>query len=137
VSRELVVKATAVEPGKMLGLRTNWISGKGKGVTFDLNSGAGVGNSALSLTVRRDGEVIAREVIDMAVMVEDWIRNILRWSLLGPDTWKNNETGFTVASFADDYLVYDADDEIRADGGFTSLLDAQAAADAFAKEIKK
>lgn len=76
--RELTVTAKALGENEMLGLRVGWINGGGEnGITFSLDAGAGVGSSALSLLVQRDGVTVAREVIDIRDLAQQWVAAIM------------------------------------------------------------
>lgn len=56
-----------------LSLRQNWIAGEdGDGLTFDLDSTAGLGGATLLLTVRR-GDKKVTEVLDIRPLVEQWV----------------------------------------------------------------
>lgn len=71
--RELTIKA---KEHKGLGpLRQEWISGKGEGVEFSLDSTAGMGGAHLVLRVEKDGKTL-REIVDIRPMLEEWVDQV-------------------------------------------------------------
>jgi hypothetical protein len=79
--RILTVAATAHDDLLFAGFRQEWISGVASddsGVTFDLTSGAGLGSPYLTVTLHRNGTLLATEVVDVRDLVVPWVNQILK-----------------------------------------------------------
>jgi len=58
------------------GLRQNWIEGEAEGVRISLDSGAGLGNPYLTLSVEVDGHEARWETIDVQPLLRQWAKQV-------------------------------------------------------------
>jgi hypothetical protein len=74
----LAVVPFRLGPRQLSGLRQNWITGEDpdSDVTFDLDSGAGLGSASLTLTVYR-GDAHVTEIVDIREVAAVWVAHVL------------------------------------------------------------
>lgn len=77
--RTLPLTATSMPSNRMSGFRSGWLSGDDAGgLSFTLDSGAGLGNPMLTLTVKRGDKTIAIETANISPLVEEWVRAVVQ-----------------------------------------------------------
>ena len=70
---ELTIEVREVERLPLV-LHQNWIHADGEdGLSIDLNSSAGLGSGAITLTVKRDDETIYQGVANAADILRNWV----------------------------------------------------------------
>lgn len=81
---ELTMTSRTLGENEILGLRQEWVSGEDEanGVTFTLDSGAGLGNPAMSVRVEFIDKVTGEkrkvtEVVNIAEVARQWVDKIV------------------------------------------------------------
>lgn len=68
------VKKAGPEP--VLSLHMNWVEGEAEDMSFAIDTGAGLGNALLGLTIKK-GDQRWYEMVDIRQGVQDWVRAAL------------------------------------------------------------